>query len=206
MDNASPAYNLTTQHGPDQADPRTINWPERQERALFRFAVVDGVPQNPFQVGLPAGRGDLWHWGEAVAADAVVLATVDDVVHLLMVERADGHGWALPGGMLDPREAPRDAVARELEEETGLLRAAGEFTILEPRGVPDPRAGANAWVVTFPGILRLDVESLPPVQGSDDACAAAWIRANSYDELATQVEVFPAHTDLVRDVLRFNRR
>lgn len=49
----------------------------------------------------------------------------------IMVERSDGRvltlkhrkrGWTIPGGKVDLHETPREAVRRELQEETGLHR------------------------------------------------------------------------------------
>lgn len=205
MYNASRTYNTTSQHGPDTTNPRTIDWAQRQANALIPFDVVDGLPQNPITPDLPAGRGDLWHWGEAVAADVAALG-VDDAGErrLLMVERADGHGWALPGGMLDPGETPATAAVRELGEETGLDGVAPSDLIMLPaRGVPDPRAGAHAWMVTCPTVVQLDGDLLP-VRGLDDARQARWVPATSYEHLVNALvdgAVFKAHDALVREIL-----
>ncbi|MGW2092076.1 NUDIX domain-containing protein [Promicromonospora sukumoe] len=198
-------YNTTTQHGPDTTDPATIDWAERQARALVPFEVIDGRPSHPTIVpaDLPEGRGDLWHWGEAVAADAFVLAHPEgEARRLLMIERGDGHGWALPGGMLDPDETPRTAAARELAEETGLAIPADQFKLWGPRVVPDPRAGRNAWVVSVAYFVALRPATLPTVEGLDDARTAAWLPA-TYSGLvaATGGHIFPAHDGLLRDVL-----
>lgn len=198
------SYNITTPDGPDTTNPRDIDWSERQARAVVPFDVVDGLPVNPITTGLPEGRNGLWHWGEAVAADAIVLAfDRDDRRHVLMVERADGHGWALPGGMLDPGETPRTAAVRELAEETGFTRRTEEFYMLPARGVPDPRAGANAWMVTVPAVLVTWDAPLPEVEGRDDARSARWVPADSYAELTAALdgEVFSAHVELLREVL-----
>lgn len=196
-------FNTTTQHGPDTTDPRAIDWTDRQARALVPFDVVDGLPLNPLTTDLPEGQGGLWHWGEAVAADTVVFATPrGGTQHLLMVERADGHGWALPGGMLDPGEHPKPAAVRELAEETGLMLASIQLTLWGPRVVPDPRAGRNAWIVSVTYSCALSTVTLPIVQGLDDARAAAWFPA-TYDAVtaATGGHIFPAHDALLREVL-----
>ncbi|MFI2366603.1 NUDIX domain-containing protein [Promicromonospora sp. NPDC019610] len=198
------SYNTTTHDGPDTTDPREIDWAERQARAVVPFDVVDGLPVNPLTTDLPEGRGGLWHWGEAVAADAVVLAfDQDDLKRILLVERDDDHGWALPGGMLDPGETPRTAAARELAEETGLTVNVSRFYMLPGRGVPDPRAGANAWMVTVPAVLAMWRHTLPAVEGRDDARQAKWLPASSYAELTAALdgEIFPAHVALLREVL-----
>ncbi|MEV4376967.1 RNase adapter RapZ [Streptosporangium sp. NPDC049644] len=196
-----------------QTDPTRIDWPARQAAAAIPFAVVNGRPVSPgAPTGIRYGRNELGHWGEQVCADAIVTAT-DEHGHrwLVMVERGDGHGWALPGGTVDPGENPADAAARELGEETGLfLGGGGNFDPLPARHVPDPRASDEAWMVTVPAWDHLGAVArgnLPPVTGADDAARAAWVRANSYAALAAYLEatyggrVFAAHEDLLRDVL-----
>ena len=44
----------------------------------------------------------------------------DDDGRVLLVRHANGGVWLLPGGAVDPDEAPQDAVVREVWEETGL--------------------------------------------------------------------------------------
>lgn len=197
-------YNTTTPHL-DPTDPRTIDWAARQARALVPFDVVGGLPINPLTTDLPEGRGGLWHWGEAVAVDAAVLSFgrgSDRSRCLLMIERTDGHGWALPGGMLDPGESPRQAMAREVGEET-TLRVDHEAAVMwPPRAVPDPRAGANAWMVTVPFVIPLFTR--PTVRGMDDARLAAWMPAEDFTTLTAALgtgRVFPAHVELIREVL-----
>ena len=49
---------------------------------------------------------------------------------LLMVQRGREPGkglWSVPGGRVEPGEAMRDAVVRELMEETGLAGRCGEL-------------------------------------------------------------------------------
>src|SRR5208282_6595171 len=121
---------------------------------------------------------------------------------LLLVEREDGHGWAVPGGGVEPGETGLHAAIRELAEETGLglltgdpgaeamLRAMGRVIPLafaraearqfDPLYVPDPRASNEAWAVTVRAVADLGTLSeLPAVRGRDDALRAAWIPAGS---------------------------
>lgn len=53
-----------------------------------------------------------------VAVAAVVQNEHGDV---LMIERTDNGLWAIPGGGQDLGETTREAVVREVEEETGIL-------------------------------------------------------------------------------------
>lgn len=45
----------------------------------------------------------------------------DDAGRLLLERRADSGDWSLPGGAVDPGEAPAQALVREVREETGLV-------------------------------------------------------------------------------------
>lgn len=196
-----------------EMDPTRIDWPARQATAAIPFQVVDGRPVKPGpSTGIRYGRNELGHWGEQQCADAVVTATVNNLRRILLVERSDGHGWALPGGYVDPGETATAAALRELREETGLdLGHAAEAVScrsLPARVVPDPRASDEAWMVTTPLLVDLGtVLSLPRVCGADDARQATWLHADSYQGLTDYLrrywagEVFAAHRDLLADVL-----
>jgi ADP-ribose pyrophosphatase YjhB (NUDIX family) len=47
---------------------------------------------------------------------------------VLVIRRADDGSWVPPGGMVELDEAPADAVAREVAEETGVRVAAVELS------------------------------------------------------------------------------
>ncbi|MBB2909153.1 ADP-ribose pyrophosphatase YjhB (NUDIX family) [Streptosporangium becharense] len=195
-----------------ETDPTRIDWAVRQAAAAIPFAVVDGRPVSPgAPTGIRYGRNELGHWGEQVCADALVTAT-DEHGHrwLVMVERGDGHGWAIPGGTVDPGEEPADAAVRELAEETGLDLGEAHWQVPPARYVPDPRASDEAWMVTVPARCHLGTlarADLPAVTGADDAKRAAWVRADSYTTLTASLKatyggrVFAAHEDLLRDLL-----
>ena len=154
-------------------------------------------------------------WGEMQCADAVVIAVDQPLIRrsrrwVLLIERGDGHGWAIPGGKLDPGETALQAARRELHEETGLILPGARWTALPARLVPDPRASDEAWMVTTPAVAELHVDGpddLPPVLGADDAHRAIWCPADTYGALVAHLaqlyggEVFAAHEDLLAEIL-----
>lgn len=194
-----------------ETDPTRIDWPARQATAAIPFPVVDGRPVNPCEhTGIRYGRNEMGYWGETLMADALVTATTiyGRCRWLLMVERSDGYGWAVPGGHVEPGETGAVAALRELAEETGLEAPAARATAMPPRYVPDPRASDEAWAVTIPVHIDLgELGGLPGVTGGDDARRAAWIAADSYDGLVTCLEdhyagrVFAAHAAMLAEFL-----
>lgn len=190
-------------------DPARIDWAPRQAAAAIPFKVVDGRPLNPHApTGIRYGRGELGHWGEKQAADAIVTARLDGVRYVLLVERDDGHGWAVPGGYLDPGEDALCAAVRELAEETGLRLSGAFWTVRAARYVPDPRASDEAWMVTTPAVAEIgEVAALPAVVGADDARRAEWVPAGSYAVLVAwlaevyQGRVFTAHEAMLSELL-----
>lgn len=215
-----------------ETDPTRIDWYPRQLDAAIPFGVQNGRPVNPCETPpIRYGRGQLGHWGELQNADALVFTAIrqpDDMMHVtwpsgpyvLLVERTDGHGWAMPGGAIEDGESPVEAASRELAEETGLVLPAAGWrweTQHRPGGwfehpvryVPDPRATCESWMVTTVceyEIISLD--TLPLVRGADDARRAEWIRARSYEGLTTDLaarfggHVFAAHVEILREALR----
>jgi ADP-ribose pyrophosphatase YjhB (NUDIX family) len=143
-------------------------------------------------------------------ADALVTCRWHGTRYLLLVERGDGRGWAVPGGAIEwaADGTPAHAAVRELAEETGLEVDEPEAVPGAPRHVPDPRASDEAWAVTVPCAIDLeDVAGLPAVTGGDDARRATWVEAYDYDGLAESLRfwhsgtVFAAHQPMLRAFL-----
>lgn len=107
-----------------------------------------------------------------LTADVVATTLIDGTLHVLLIRRGwppyTGM-WALPGGHVDPGEAPEAAAVRELAEETGL--AADELRPLGVWAAPgrDPRARycTFAFAAWLPGT--------PTPTAGDDAAAAHWV-------------------------------
>jgi ADP-ribose pyrophosphatase YjhB (NUDIX family) len=194
-------------NSPDPLDPTEIDWPQRQARALIPFELFNGRPRCPLMReaitahGPLHGRNGILLWGENPMADALVTCTLGGVRYVLLIERGDGAGWAMPGGAVEPRERPAVAAMRELQEETGLniyLTKPVNVIVDEPRWVPDPRGSMEAWAVTV--VARCDlgeVDALPEVRGGDDARNAGWFAAWA---VGVGDWVFPAHREILSEL------
>ncbi len=98
------------------------------------------------------------------------------------------HGWTLPGGGLDPGEDPRDAVVREVLEETGLEARVGKLIGVDSRvmvreEVPE---GTDPELHTIRIIYRATVKDGPlrnEVGGSSDE--ARWVSIRDIKGLRT---------------------
>lgn len=205
---AVPAGETTEDTEPD--DPTGIDWPARQAHAVFPFQVVDGHPINPHDAGLPAGRHPKLKWGETLTVDVVILF-VDALGTrwIVLIERCDGHGWALPGGKVKPGETFEEAARREKDEECGVhVPADATWWRLEARYMADPRARKNSWPVTVPFVVELGVcDTAPALNAGSDARRAAWVPADdpatvdAYLQFMFGAKLFRPHTRILHPVL-----
>ena len=99
---------------------------------------------------------------------------------LLMIRRGNepykGH-WAIPGGFIELDEELEHAVARELEEETGLVNIALEQMHTFGTCGRDPRG--RQITVVFMGIAGRGQSLL---KAGDDAAEARWFDINKLPE------------------------
>ncbi len=119
--------------------------------------------------------------------------TVDAVVvqagHVLLVRRGEQPGkglLALPGGFVDAEETLRDAVIRELREETHIADNKGPIPPAmlgsfvedaETRVFDEPHRSARGRTITHAFLFRCPQrETIFTVRGGDDAASAAWHR------------------------------
>lgn len=76
----------------------------------------------------------------------------DAAGRVLIAQRLPGrHGagcWEFPGGKLGPGEAPRAALARELDEELGIRVEAAELLLCLDHDYPDRRVHLEFWQVS----------------------------------------------------------
>lgn len=98
-------------------------------------------------------------------ACALVTATLRGTRYVLLIEREDGTGWAMPGGAIEPGQGGLQVATRKLEWQTALdPRLPVWKTVIwtedEPRWVPDPRGAVTV-------VARCDlgeVDALPEVR------------------------------------------
>ena len=109
----------------------------------------------------------------ALTADVVLFALSEGSLSVLLVQRGrppfEG-AWAFPGGFVDVGEAPPDAAARELEEETGIQGV--ELEQLRAFGDPDRDPRGHVVSVVYVGLAMR--EAMPPLKADSDAEQARW--------------------------------
>ena len=124
-----------------------------------------------------AGCGWVHFRNPAVGAAVVVL---DPDHRLLMVERGPGSTqpgkWCIPAGYVDYGEEVREAAAREVLEETGLVVTVGEVLQVMSNFHDPGKLSVGIW---FTG----EVLGGELVAG-DDATDAGWFQLDDLPELA----------------------
>jgi ADP-ribose pyrophosphatase YjhB (NUDIX family) len=94
-------------------------------------------------------------------------------------------GVALPGGYVDDREDWRQAVVRELKEETGIDAASRDVRLA------DAMSSSDGHLLLFGLLPERPAEGLPPSTATDET--EGWHLLRGPEELA-----FPLHTRAVR--------
>jgi 8-oxo-dGTP diphosphatase len=129
----------------------------------------------------------------AVTTDVVIFTLEDNLLKVLLIERANDPflgNWALPGGFVEIDEDLDQAALRELQEETGVTGVYLEqlYTFGNPGRDPRERVISVAYYALVP----IDSLNISP---NSDAKKVAWYACNDLPELAFD---HPGIIDLAR--------
>ncbi len=116
---------------------------------------------------------------QRVAAYAVILRDGEILLSRLSAQVTTEELWTLPGGGLDHGEDPRDAVVREIFEETGLDAEVGETARLYSAHLPavwreGRRVDAHALRIVYDGWVPLDAPAPSVMEVGGSTMEAAW--------------------------------
>ena len=116
---------------------------------------------------------------QRVAAYAVILRDGEILLSRLAESVTPDELWTLPGGGLDHGEDPRDAVVREIREETGLDAVVGETARVYSAHLPGVwRAGrrvdAHALRIVYDGWVPVDAPAPRVLEVGGSTVEAAW--------------------------------
>ncbi len=116
---------------------------------------------------------------QRVAAYAVILSGERILLSRLSPSVTSEELWTLPGGGLDHGEDPRDAVVREVREETGLDATVGETARVYSAHLPGVwrdghRVDAHALRIVYDGWVPLDSPEPRVLEVDGSTVEAAW--------------------------------
>ena len=117
---------------------------------------------------------------EAVGHQLVLVPAVAAIVRdgggrVLVLQKVEDGRWSLPAGGIDPGEAPHQAVARELAEETGLVARSARLVAAlggEPFRTRYPNGDAVEFTVC---VFECAVDAGEPVAADGEAGRFAWV-------------------------------
>ncbi|MDT9592027.1 NUDIX domain-containing protein [Nocardioides zeae] len=117
---------------------------------------------------------------QRVAAYAVIVRDGAILLSRLAARVTKDELWTLPGGGLDHGEDPRDAVVREVYEETGLRASVGDEARVYSAHLPGAwregrRVDAHALRIVYSGHVPTDSPEPRVVEVDGSTMEAAWV-------------------------------
>ncbi len=146
---------------------------------------------------------------QRVAAYAVIMRDDRILLSRLASRITTEELWTLPGGGLDHGEDPRDAVIREVHEETGLDVQVGEMARLYSAHLPGVwrdgrRVDAHALRIVYDGWVPVDSPEPRVLEVDGSTSEAAWHKVA--DVLDGTVPVVPMVAEAVTDHRPFRKQ
>lgn len=180
----------------DPPDPNQVDFSQRP--SMFGEPELEpetGRPINPYATpDMPRGRGELWQWWVNHTETSVVLHNYAPGRYaILLVERADTGQWSLPGGFVDPGEAPGQTAPREVLEEAGVDLSNVPHMVMGPFYARDPRNTRNAHIEDRLALATVH-HAQPPIADGQETRRARWA---SLDEAR---DLYASHDELVDEV------
>lgn len=118
-----------------------------------------------------------------------VILVQDTEDRLLLLRQPPGHGWSLPGGMIDRGERPVDCAARELAEETGLRLSVDDLSAATPNAV----AHSHGHWVDFVYQASVDPEDHEITVDGGEVLEARWHNLTTLPPLTVPTARLLAH-------------
>ncbi len=146
---------------------------------------------------------------QRVAAYAVILRDDEILLSRLSPLVTSDELWTLPGGGLDHGEDPRDAVIREVHEETGLDATVSDTARVYSAHMPSVwrggrRVNAHAVRIVYDGWVPLGSPEPRVVEVDGSTIEAAWLPIA--DVLDATVPVTPLVTEALADHRPFQKQ
>lgn len=110
----------------------------------------------------------------------------DDAGRVLLVEPTYKDVWEIPGGMIEPGEAPRSACNREVLEELGLECQVGRLLVIDwlPPAPPLP----DGWMFVFDGGVLAPERAETIVLPADELSEWRFVRLGDLDGFVSEAK------------------